>query len=298
MGVVALLKKIQILAGLIAFASTSVNAQISTAASAPVGSQTFDFAGAQSSGADASSLYFSSGGMSVQLTGYSFANTLGPATLGGMNINSSTFTGGITLSYSNRGVGICSSSETGGFIGNSAGCPEIDSADEQGRKKINVNEGMLLTFLNVPSVNILSAILNIVDSNDTLGVYGVSSTGVLTALGFSGTIENPGGGFTFTSSQSNTNSEATLTFTPALTGYSRYLFTTMTNGTTPTAGDGYRLQSLTAGDSRINQVPAVPEPAAWAMMLFGFGAVGFQMRRARRRGEPATGSRNHAIANV
>ena len=28
---------------------------------------------------------------------------------------------------------------------------------------------------------------------------------------------------------------------------------------------------------------AVPEPATWAMMLFGFGAVGFSMRSARRR---------------
>lgn len=28
---------------------------------------------------------------------------------------------------------------------------------------------------------------------------------------------------------------------------------------------------------------AVPEPGAWAMMLLGFGAVGFAMRRSRRR---------------
>jgi len=27
---------------------------------------------------------------------------------------------------------------------------------------------------------------------------------------------------------------------------------------------------------------AVPEPATWAMMLFGFGAIGFQMRRQRK----------------
>lgn len=29
----------------------------------------------------------------------------------------------------------------------------------------------------------------------------------------------------------------------------------------------------------------VPEPATWAMMLFGFGAVGFAVRRAKRRRE-------------
>ena len=33
---------------------------------------------------------------------------------------------------------------------------------------------------------------------------------------------------------------------------------------------------------------AVPEPATWAMMLIGFGGVGFQMRRQRRSGRPLT----------
>ena len=32
---------------------------------------------------------------------------------------------------------------------------------------------------------------------------------------------------------------------------------------------------------RINFLSAVPEPATWAMMLLGFGAVGFQLRRRR-----------------
>ena len=30
-------------------------------------------------------------------------------------------------------------------------------------------------------------------------------------------------------------------------------------------------------------VQAVPEPATWAMMLVGFGAIGFAMRRSRKR---------------
>jgi hypothetical protein len=30
--------------------------------------------------------------------------------------------------------------------------------------------------------------------------------------------------------------------------------------------------------------PAVPEPSTWAMMLFGFGALGFAMRRRRKDG--------------
>ena len=33
---------------------------------------------------------------------------------------------------------------------------------------------------------------------------------------------------------------------------------------------------------RIDQATAVPEPATWGMMLVGFGAIGFAMRRRRR----------------
>jgi len=32
----------------------------------------------------------------------------------------------------------------------------------------------------------------------------------------------------------------------------------------------------------VSPVGAVPEPATWAMMLLGFGAVGFAMRRRQR----------------
>jgi len=33
----------------------------------------------------------------------------------------------------------------------------------------------------------------------------------------------------------------------------------------------------------VNVAPPVPEPATWAMMLAGFGAMGFAMRRTRRK---------------
>ena len=59
---------------------------------------------------------------------------------------------------------------------------------------------------------------------------------------------------------------------PALTH--SLAFTVMNNGT-PASGNptGFRFE----------QVPgAVPEPAAWAMMIVGFGAVGFAMRSAKR----------------
>ena len=35
------------------------------------------------------------------------------------------------------------------------------------------------------------------------------------------------------------------------------------------------------GTITINEVPAVPEPGTWAMMLLGFGAAGYAMRRRR-----------------
>jgi hypothetical protein len=47
--------------------------------------------------------------------------------------------------------------------------------------------------------------------------------------------------------------------------------------------------ALTTGSNglvtRFSQVEAVPEPATWAMMLLGFGAMGFSLRRRR----PTTG---------
>lgn len=73
------------------------------------------------------------------------------------------------------------------------------------------------------------------------------------------------------------------------------------NGTGPFAGccgdlnfdanvnNTYRID-FTAGSNTLSSfaqfgtgVPAVPEPATWAMMLIGFGGVGFQMRRQRRK---------------
>lgn len=42
--------------------------------------------------------------------------------------------------------------------------------------------------------------------------------------------------------------------------------------------DGFKLSSITVAE----QVAAVPEPAAWAMMILGMGAIGFAMRRRQK----------------
>jgi hypothetical protein len=41
-------------------------------------------------------------------------------------------------------------------------------------------------------------------------------------------------------------------------------------------------QSLTVYAKVGSGAPAVPEPATWALMLLGFGAIGFKMRRSRK----------------
>ena len=126
------------------------------------------------------------------------------------------------------------------------------------------NEALYLDFSGSATTNILNAVLNIVDSDDTLGIYGVAANGTLDFLGFAGqTIASGGLGF---SSTNNGGNQYTLTFNPVVSGFSNYLFTT-----TRDTADGYRLRSLT--------IAAVPELEVWAMLIFGFGAVGLQMRR-------------------
>ncbi len=52
-------------------------------------------------------------------------------------------------------------------------------------------------------------------------------------------------------------------------------FTLTINGTPGTQSGSF------GGSVAFQSTPAVPEPATWAMMLLGFGAVGFSMRRKR-----------------
>ena len=52
---------------------------------------------------------------------------------------------------------------------------------------------------------------------------------------------------------------------------------TLTNATVR-----YQSTGLTGSGSAIGTPTAVPEAATWAMMLFGFGAVGYSLRRRRR----------------
>lgn len=52
----------------------------------------------------------------------------------------------------------------------------------------------------------------------------------------------------------------------------------LTSGSFTSAGGFDSFRQLRLG----GVTPAVPEPGTWAMMLIGFGAIGFSMRRGRR----------------
>ena len=100
----------------------------------------------------------------------------------------------------------------------------------------------------------------------------------------------------FFGSPDNDNNPDQLVVTPFLSGVGGTLSSTWNmlegNNTTLTAqlenireGRAYinfHTVQFAAGEIRGNLRAAVPEPSTWAMMLVGFGAIGFSMRRRRR----------------
>jgi hypothetical protein len=100
------------------------------------------------------------------------------------------------------------------------------------------------------------------------GTYTLSSIDFL--FGFSGGIEA-----LFTSSSGSVETVSSIGTHDFGSGFSGISFFTIAfqNGDT---GSGFTLDNI-----RLNATSSVPEPATWAMMLFGFGAVGFAMRRRK-----------------
>lgn len=58
--------------------------------------------------------------------------------------------------------------------------------------------------------------------------------------------------------------------------------------------------TINAGDVLVFQINAAPEPAAWALMILGFGAAGGALRRQRgaRAADQAPGTASHAASKV
>ena len=115
---------------------------------------------------------------------------------------------------------------------------------------------------------------NVVFSNTLAGLYSITLTTSSPAVDFtSAVLSGLGGPYNLVEIDDDGTNEFWRLANPVQLGASQY--TLAINGNNSGAG------SL-GGSITIRQAAAVPEPATWAMMLFGFGAVGFAMRRRRR----------------
>jgi hypothetical protein len=138
--------------------------------------------------------------------------------------------------------------------------------------------------------------LSSVDSDDTLMIYGVRSNGTLRAYSYgtgtlatgtaaqitaartAGAIIGGAGGSLLSNVRTAANGGTNAFGTGIVSGvgsekFTRYLITTRVGGEVTylgTLGQGFALSALTA---------TVPEPATWAMLVVGFGLVGFARRR-------------------
>lgn len=151
------------------------------------------------------------------------------------------------------GVGVA-----GGGAGN-----QIDTRNPARR------EAMLLTASEAIAIEGLA--VNAVSARDTLLLFGVRSDGALDLLLGPGVIRSGLGGSVSNSAAAGGTS--ILSFAAPLGWYDRYLFTA--DVATGTETQGYRLSGM--------EFLVVPEPQTWALMLAGFGLVGFAQRRATRR---------------
>lgn len=134
-------------------------------------------------------------------------------------------------------------------------------------------EALVLTASEALSISKLK--LSEIDNNDTLQIYGIGAGGVLTSLGFDGTIKTGLTGAASVANSSANGGTSWLTFSSPTSYYQGYVFTTRVGGDTVFGGDkgqGYRVDQIVAG---------VPEPATWAMLIAGFGMVGASARRRR-----------------
>jgi hypothetical protein len=206
--------------------------------------------------------YTAPGGFMLTVEGRSFSAL--PSTLTSL----SQIAGALNVSRTIPGIGV-----QGG-----ASNPQIDT------NQPNRREGILLTS-NVP-LSLLGLRLSFIDNDDTLQVYGVNGS-ELVSLGYPGVIRaglpGPNAGLSLLSGQATgpafaagtNNGTQTLTLVNPTARFSGFFFTTREPGNVSylgTLGQGYTIDSLNF---------AVPEPASWAMLIAGFGLVGAASRRRR-----------------
>ena len=117
-------------------------------------------------------------------------------------------------------------------------------------------------------------------SHDGVTVTWLNRTGGSDDLGGTYTISDLG---TTTLGSGVGNPRASGTYS-ALSGLSAFNGTSVSGAWTLTIADqvGADVGNLRSWDLSLSSIPgSVPEPATWAMMLIGFGAIGVSMRRRR-----------------
>lgn len=235
-------------------------------ASASAATLTFNLGGSTASYAPAAPYSQTVGGVTLTARGYSYAMTPNAFQALAHGANASTVLSTLsnltvrrTTSAGGSGLGVCPSGEA------SNQCNQVD-AD-------GVNELLRVSVGSNPLV-LTEAIFSRVDNNDTLKIFGVTSTGVIEHLGYGGRFDaGAGAGTNFAgisglqlSGGSGEDQRYRVTLDTAR--YQEFWFANNND-----SADGYRLDGLTFA--------AVPEPSTWAMLLLGFFGMGAALRTRR-----------------
>lgn len=166
------------------------------------------------------------------------------------------------------------------------------SADQLDTNQAARREGLLISADR--ALGLAGLRLSFIDNDDTLQVYGVSGS-QLVSLGYPGVIRqglggaNAGlsllsGGATGPAFAGANNGTQQLDLLTPTAAFSAFFFTTREPGNVAflgTQGQGYRIDSLRFVAGQVEPA-AVPEPDSWALLIAGFGLVGAAARRSRR----------------
>jgi hypothetical protein len=233
-----------------------------------VAQTTISFAGGNSftDGTDGNFRFFNSGGFKVQASAFSYdGNVLERAFLG-------RYSTGLGVTNNGEGLGLLNNSHT---------------IDNLGQKDF-----VLLVFDR--SVNIASAVLrpydisNTANDNDAWVSYanfaGAYSAPTPTTLSLNSPLWASLAAVDYTV---NGNMQSPFSVNLNSTGfYGNVWMLGAANLNRDARDDGFKLSSITVTSAPTQAISAVPEASTWAMMLFGFGGIGFAMRRKVR--TPAT----------
>lgn len=241
------------------FATAFVAAVAAITLAAPASAATFDFGGSTKAFNTGEAYTLSSGGYTVSALGYSFAGS--PASFQTLmnGQDAATILGSLTAKKIHRdanGIGVCWSGEAANE------CNQVDANGPNEMLRLVMSEG----------VSMFTATFDMVDPDDTLKLYGVTSDGKLEHLGYGGIFDGPGTSMGLSGltgewlSGSGNNNKYVVTLNTGR--YTEFWF-----GNNNDVNDGYRLDSIAIG--------AVPEPGTWALMIGGFGMAGATLRRRR-----------------